>query len=146
MEIFKQYNNNPNNLFTQDCVIRALTSFLNKPYNDIIDDLVNIYKQTGFHIADPVCFFYYLNNLHNIYCIEVDLINNIKLKTLCEDIINKNFSNWKTLNEYNTNKVLAFLGNTHLTCLHSGVIKDIWDCSNENINKIYIFKGDEFNS
>lgn len=143
MEIFKLYNNNPNNNFTQDCIIRALSEFLNKPYFEIVDDLVKVYKQTGFHIADSVCLTYYINNLKNIQEIEIGLQNKISVSTLCKNIINKNFTQIPQLTVNNCDKILAFLGNTHLTFIQKGVIMDTWNCSSLIVNKLYVFRGDE---
>ena len=143
MRIFETYNRNPNGNWTQDCIPRALSAFLKEPYFDVVDELVNIYKQTGFHIADSVCLTYYVNNLKNVQTIEIGLEKQISLATICEMIRRKEFDKIPELNSNNCERMMAFLGNTHLTYIRKGVVHDTWDCSSLIVNKLYIYKGDE---
>ena len=143
MKIFNQVNANPNGNWTQDCIPRALSLFLNKSYFDIVDELIKIYKQTGFHIADSVCLSYYINNLKNVQTIEIGLEKQVSLSAICKMIQSNNFTKLPQLNKNNSKKVLAFLGNTHLTFIENGYIMDTWNCSSLIVNKLYIFKGDE---
>ena len=86
---------------------------------------------------------YYINNLKNIQEIEIGLQNKISVGTLCKNIINKNFTQIPQLTVNNCDKILAFLGNTHLTFIQKGVIMDTWNCSSLIVNKLYVFRGDE---
>jgi hypothetical protein len=145
MKTFETDNRNPNGNWTQDCIPRALSAFLKKPYFEIVDELVTIYKQTGFHIADSVCLTYYVNNLKNIQTIEIGLEKQISLATICEIIRRREFDKIPKLNINNCDRVMAFLGNTHLTYIRKGVVHDTWDCSGLIVNKLYVYKEMENN-
>lgn len=148
---FQFYNANPKEQITEDCVIRALTKFLNKPYDTILNDLIEIYRHTGFHIADPVCFMTYLSNYSNIQKYDVSFVGNVKLIELCEFIetqnnngkilnITQNHNEFKHITHKNSDKVLVLLENTHLTFVENSVIIDIWDCSDLNIVSYFVWK------
>lgn len=137
---FRYYNMNPKNRITQDCVIRALCLFLEKPYNEILADLIQIYNSTGFHIADPVCFMYYLKRLGNTQTYNVDFTKNLRLCDLCcyIDVQNhndnmtqlpQNYMEFTNITHKNCDNVLVLLENTHLTFVQKSVILDVWDCS-----------------
>ena len=48
---FKYHNENPKGRHTGDCVIRALALALQKPWADVIDDLVVEAKDSGYSVA-----------------------------------------------------------------------------------------------
>lgn len=139
-DYFRYYNTNPKGRITQDCVIRALCLFLKKPYNEILADLIQIYNNTGFHIADPVCFMYYLKELGNIQTYNVDFTKNLRLCDLCHYIdtqnhsvnitqLPQNYTEFTNITHKNCDNVLVLLENTHLTFVQKSVILDVWDCS-----------------
>lgn len=139
-ELFERYNANPKGKVTQDCVIRALSLFLNKSYDTILNDLLDVYKHTGFHIADPVCFMYYLKQIPKIRQYSVDYTKHLRLLDLCEYVDTHFYSensitNTQNHNEFskithkNCNKILVLLENTHLTFVKNSVIIDTWNCS-----------------
>ena len=137
---FREYNTNPKGKITQDCVIRSLALFLNRPYDIVLDDLINIYKTTGYHSADPVCFMFYLLQISSIKKQDVAFASKLKLVDLCEflntictqQIIlpdTQNHSEFSGITHKNCNKLLVLLENTHLTFLENSVIIDTWNCS-----------------
>lgn len=140
MEIFKKININPNNRMTSDCIIRALSLFLNQDYYVTLNDLMTIYLNTGFHISDPVCFMIYLTKFKNIHKTESDYKQRLILKNMCIDVQNNEFDKLNNIDEKNSNKILVFLDNSHLTYLEKGVIIDSWDCSTMKVNAYYSYK------
>jgi hypothetical protein len=152
---FRYYNINPKNRITQDCVIRALCLFLGKPYNEILADLIQIYNNTGFHIAYPVCFMYYLRTNHtNIQKYNVDYNKRLQLKDLCDYLATQNNrgscpDDTQNHNEFtgitlkNCEKILVLLENTHLTFVENSVIIDTWNCSCLRIVSYFVFLSED---
>ena len=138
IEMFKQINVNPHGVLTQDCVIRALTLFLNKPYEKVLSDLLNIYKRTGYHIGDTVCFMQYLNTLNITDRIDIEL--KYKLSDMCVAIQNNNFKYFPKLNTDNSAELLVLLKNSHLTYVKNGIIYDTWNCSTMPVMCCFIKK------
>jgi len=152
---YRFYNANPKNRRTQDCVIRALSLFLDKPYEIVLEDLINIYNNTGFHIADPVCFMYYLRTNHtNIQKYNVDYNKRLQLIDLCDYLTTQNNrescqSDTQNHNEFtgitskNCEKILVLLENTHLTFVENSVIIDTWNCSCLRIVSYFVFLSED---
>lgn len=136
--MIKYFNNNPKNVQTQDCAIRSLSMFLQKDYYEVVDDLTNVYKQTGFHIADPVCFNLYLQSFNKYMQTDVLYPNTLSLKDMCSMLEYKDFSKLPNINIKNYTKILALLNNTHLTFLNNCVIIDTWNCENLNVQSYYV--------
>ena len=135
MSNFNFYNCNPNSTLTQDCVPRALTAFTGIDYWDVVNGLFKIYKDTGYHIVDPVCTMLYLDSLKVYKQTIIKYPQIVQLKTFCEDIQNGVYAE-------RLNNVLVLLQNSHLTYVHRGIIQDIWDCSKHYISAYWI-TGDE---
>ena len=148
-EYFKFYNANPKNKITQDCVIRALTIFLNKPYETILNDLIDVYKHTGWHIADPICFMYYLKRYYNIKKYDVDFTLYLNLLDLCKILETKDINKLMDITIQNKNRkldilsnnienIIVLLENTHLTFVQKNIIMDTWDCSNLKVTSYFL--------
>ena len=130
MNNFKFYNCNPHSTLTQDCVARALTAFTGKDYWDIVDELLKIYKNTGYHIIDPVCIMLYLDSLKIYKATVIKFPEVVSLKELCENLEKENNSKY--------DDILVLLQNSHLTYVHKYEIWDIWDCSKLNVSMYWI--------
>lgn len=48
---FHYYNANPHNRITGDCTIRAVCTGLDMPYNDCLDELVDMSKRKGYSVS-----------------------------------------------------------------------------------------------
>jgi DUF1009 family protein len=53
MIYFEKTNVNFRNKKTTDCVVRSITSATGKKYMEVLDMLIEEYKKSGNHIADP---------------------------------------------------------------------------------------------
>lgn len=136
---FRKINVNPKNRITQDCVIRALSLFLNQDYYKVLDDLFDIYKSTGFHIADPVCFMIYLKRITTL--VRTNIIKEpVTLDEFCEKINTKSLDKFPNMTVNNCNKVLVLLGNTHLTYIENGYVLDTYKHSTMNVTAYYTVK------
>lgn len=140
MTKFEFYNNNPKGVLTEDCVIRSVSAFLNQPYEKTLNDLLDIYKETGIHIGDKKCFIEYLKRIDKIDVINVSYDERITITELSILISRNNWSRLNGLTEKNSKNLLILLCNNHLTYFKDYVIMDTWNCACEYISQIYIYK------
>lgn len=57
---FRNYNANPKNKVTSDCVIRALSTAMERPYNEVYEELFKFSLKCGLMLNDPKCYDKYL--------------------------------------------------------------------------------------
>jgi len=95
-----------------DCVVRALTIALKKPYKEIFNSLCDLAKETGFFPNDDETFDLYLKQ-------------NGWIKNKPQRIN----GHLKTLERFNSEGVTAIVKvRSHLVCVSDGKIYDTWDC------------------
>lgn len=139
--MFKYYNNNPKGKHTCDCAIRAAALCLNKPYEDVLQELVNTSLETGYHIADPVCFSIYMtrNGYKHISLTSRD----IKCNYLCNTI--QSFYNsgivgtaLPYLTKLSAQRIIVCYGINHVAAIIDGVLHDTVDGTDRIISGYYI--------
>lgn len=59
-DAFLWHNANPHGKITGDCVVRAISTAADLPYEVVLDGLVETYRKTGYHICDDRCYARYL--------------------------------------------------------------------------------------
>lgn len=59
-DVFTYVNPNPKKANTTDCVVRAISLALEKPYVEVCNGLFNIYLKYGYHLCDRHCYERYL--------------------------------------------------------------------------------------
>ena len=129
MIYYEKTNVNFKNKNTTDCVVRALTIATEKKYQEILDMLIDEYKKTGNHIADPKNYSKVLSNLGFTKYAQPKTWD--KKKYRIDEI------------EKVTNADLILVSvNKHLTCIKkTGARKfliDTWDCRNKYIRNYWI--------
>lgn len=136
---FKFTNINPKHRITQDCVIRAISLFLNQDYYKTLRDLIEIYLDTGFHIADPVCFMIYLKSRENL--MRTDITEEpFTLRSFCESLNVGKLEKFQNITDQNCHKILVLLENIHLTYLENGTILDTCNYSNMKVTAYFTLK------
>ena len=118
--MYQYYNENPNGYHIPDCVIRAITLALNIDYYEVVRLL---------HL-----------NAQEFQC---DCLNvKCYVKLLDCDFCLPHFVGYgKTVREISEempNNILIIRTKGHLTTSEFGVIKDIWDCSEEMVTDYWI--------
>jgi len=118
---YKFYNSNPDNVKTEDCVCRAISTATGLNYN-AVNNLLEITAQ----ISDcpKLCLCSYHTLLENILCYK---------RQTCWDS--------ETVNDIAIefpycNIIVRIEG--HLTSIIKGTILDIWDCSNKKVDCFWI--------
>ena len=122
---FKEYNANPKNRKTCDCVIRALTVATGMDYKDVYIELVDISLQTGYMLNEKRVEDMFMNR-HGF----------IKVKQP-----RKNDNTKYTVNEIRllTNAPIVVIRVAgHLTVVKDGVLIDTWNCGHKTINNYYV--------
>ena len=118
---FTFYNANPKNKYTADCIIRAIATATEVPYNDVVMGLAELQCKTG--MADP--YDKYLASLGWLKHPQPRKYDNTKYtgKEFCEFIQKHNIDNPK----YPLNNVIAHIGGHHIVAIIKGKVHDIWN-------------------
>lgn len=120
-QMYKFYNRNPVNRRLPDCVCRAMSLALRKPYGYTMAWLTD----------NGICY--------DCDDLTVDCYSNI----LREEGYETSEANGRTVEqlccEYPDNILLVRL-NGHLTCCINGDCYDIWDCTNEQAERFWVIK------
>lgn len=122
---YLNFNANPKNKKTTDCVIRAISVATKKDYNEVLDELIKISKKTGYHITDKKCWEKYL-----------ELLGFAKMKQP------KKADNTK----YTIGEIDKVIGNEtaliscvhHLTIVKCKTLYDTWDCRKKSIGNYWV--------
>lgn len=129
---FTYLNQNPKNKFTGDCVIRALSTAMEKPYNDVVIDLAYMQCRYGYDIGDPRLYDKYLveNGWKRYKQPKKD--NNKKYTGIewCEFLQFWNHPDWQ--------RIVANIGTGHVVAIINGKIIDTWDSSSGCIGRMWI--------
>lgn len=126
---FVNYNVNPKNKKTGDCVIRAISVALDKEYWEVVEGLMEVYKKTGHIINSKQCFEKYLKNLGY----EKQKMPRRLDKTRYNiEQFNREFA------KPNTNYIISVA--RHLTCIKNNELIDIWNCSCKFVGNYWIIK------
>lgn len=119
--MFKYYNRNPNKIRTQDCVCRAISSATGLRY-EAIDILLEMISRE--FECDKLCVCCYNFLLEDI--LGYEKFENFFQSTVSE--ISK---------KYPSNSIIIRIEG-HLTTSINGSVTDIWDCSDELVDKYWI--------
>ena len=129
---FIYYNRNPKNRITGDCVIRAISTALDKDYNETIRELAEIMCKTAYCMLDHKGYGEYLKSKNWIKHPQLKHNDNTKYT-------GKQFATWLSVNYPNgeIGNVFCHIGGHHVVCFkptyHGDGINcrykchDIWD-------------------
>lgn len=118
---FKYYNRNPDRVHTKDCVCRAISTVTGL-YYDAVDNLLSMVAED--FECEELCVCCYNNLLEHVLCypkIDCDYTKTVKEIAM----------------EYPRNKVIVRV-DAHLTAIVYGTVLDIWDCSDELVDCLWI--------
>lgn len=111
---FHYYNVNPKGKHTTDCVVRAVCTALDQPYELTVKELTELWLKTGYEISEVKCFGKYLES-----------------KGFTKQKQPRKADNTKyTGNEFVKifkGTCVANIGGHHTVCIKSGKVLDIWD-------------------
>lgn len=127
-ETYTYHNANPKNKLTGDCVLRAIATFTDQPYQKVLSDLVDLQIKTGYMINDKKCYEKYLSILGYEKQKQPKHFDNTKYTG----------SEWAKLCKETKVTCLCRIGSHHLTVIKDGKFQDIWNPSNKCVNNYWI--------
>lgn len=115
---FKYHNANPKNKITADCVIRALCTALDEPYETVYRELFEFSIKCGYMLNETQCYDKYLQSKGWIKHKQPRKADNTKYtgKEFCERA--------RVYENYIIN-----IGGHHIAAIVNGKVNDIWDCT-----------------
>lgn len=121
---FHYYNANPKNKITTDCVIRALSRGMNKPYNEVVMELALLQCETGYDDGDKKLYDTYLKNNGWIKHNQPRKWDNTKYtgEEWCyevQSVVYDRSTNW--------DRIIANIGGHHVVAIINGKVNDIWN-------------------
>lgn len=130
---FHYYNANPKNRFTGDCVVRAICTACEVPYNQVVMDLAKIQCETGYDCGDRGTDIL-LKQYGWTKMKQPRKENNTKFtgKEFC-DYLDGLYIDGKL-----ANKVVMNIGGHHMSCIINYKIWDIWDCGDGCIGNYWV--------
>lgn len=118
---FRFYNANPKNKITADCVIRAICTAMERPYNEVYKELFEFSVKCGLMLNDKKCYEKYLEAQGWRKHAQPRKEDNTKYTGVefCREV-----------REYTFNypdRMIAHIGGHHLVAIVYGRVWDIWD-------------------
>lgn len=140
-DTFHYHNANPKNKITTDCVVRAISTALNKPYNEVVMEMAQMYCETGYHTGENKLIDRYMKK-HGWVCLKQpkkddgtkytgrEFCRTVTHPIYCEDL-NIPIS-------FELNRILANIGSHHVVAIIAGQIWDTWNSTSGAIGKIWV--------
>ena len=123
---FHYYNANSHNHKVGDCVIRAISTVLQQPWEVTYDDLTSLGRKYGRMPNDRIIMDKYLTSCGYFKHKEPRAEFNKKIRIRDYVKSNPNFT------------AVASLGNGHVAAIVNGIVYDIWDSSDEILHTFYV--------
>lgn len=135
---FRFHNANPRNRITTDCVIRAISTATNIPYNQVVMELAALQCKTGYDDGDAKLYDQYLRSKGWVKRPQPRKPDGTKFtgKEFCLEAS-------KRIELFDRN-IVANIGGGHVVCIKSNTfyeghkIYDIWDSSDGCIGNYWI--------
>lgn len=117
--MYKQFNNNPKNLKTSDCVIRAFSLALGKSWDEIFTDLCAMAMKEKSMPNDNKVYTKYAKQLGLAKC-KIELVNGKKPTV-------------RSFTESHKKGTYVLRVANHLVTVVDGDYYDIWDCGHKSV-------------
>lgn len=117
-ETFAFFNANPHNRYTTDCVIRAISTATDIPYNQVVMDLAELQCKTGYDDGESKLYGKYLESKGWIKHKQPRKADNTKYT-------GKEFCGLVPFSK----KYIVHIGGHHIAAIISGQVFDTWDCT-----------------
>ena len=113
---FHYYNANPKNKITADCVIRALCTAMQEPYDKVYTELFEFSRKCGYMLNEKQCYDKYLQSKGWVKHKQPKKADNTKYtgKEFCMKA--RPYENY-----------IAKIGSHHIVAIVNGKVNDIWD-------------------
>ena len=134
---FHYYNANPKNRITTDCVIRAISTALEIPYNTVVMEMAEMQCKTGYDPSENKLIGLYLQSKGWIKKCQPRKLEGTKYtgKEFCREL--REGTTWGV---GDFNRIVANIGGHHTAAIINGKVWDIWD-STEGCIGVYYVRG-----
>ena len=114
---FHYYNANPKNRITTDCVIRAISTATDIPYNRVVMEMAELQCKTGYDDGDAKLYEVYLKQCGFVKHKQPRKADNTKYtgKEFCLRLAKRGV------------RYIANIGGHHVVAIVGGKVNDIWD-------------------
>ena len=128
---FHYHNQNPHNRITTDCVIRAISTATEIPYNQVVMEMAELQCKTGYDDGDKKLYDMYLKSKGWVKNPQPRKDDNTKYtgKEFCEEI--QTHRHW-----YNP-EIIANIGGGHVVAIMFGKVYDTWDSTDGSIGNYW---------
>ena len=138
-DCFVNYNANPKDKITDDCVIRALSRALGEEWDEVLMGLYAIALKYKYSLTDKKCYERYLKSKGWIKCKQPRKVDNTKYtgKEWCE---------WLNQHREYGEHIIAHIGGHHIVCVAQDVdddykVFDTWNSTYGCIGNFFIKQG-----
>lgn len=139
---FFYHNANPKNKITTDCVIRALSTGMQKPYNEVVMELAQMQCETGFDDGDTALIDRYLKKNGWVRCKQPKKEDGKKYtgKEFCLKLQHPIYSEELTTLpiDFDWHHVIADIGGHHIVAIVDGQVHDIWNSTHKCIGIVWV--------
>lgn len=138
---FHYYNANPKNKIAADCVIRAICTALEEPYEKVYRELLEVSLKCGYMLNEKQCYDRYLKEKGWVKHSQPRKADNTKFtgKEFCDELTCDIM--------FSGRRVIAKIGGHHIVCIKetddiygTHKIHDIWDCTGKCIGNYWTEK------
>lgn len=136
---FHFYNANPKNRITTDCVIRAISTALEIPYEQAVMEMAELQCKTGYDDGDKKLYDMYLQSKGYAKQKQPRKYDGTKLtgKEFCKQLQD---DPWVfTGKEYDSQaRIVANIGGNHVVAIVGGKVYDTWDSTGGCIGNYWV--------
>lgn len=132
---FHYHNQNPRNRITTDCVIRAISTATEIPYNQVVMEMAELQCKTGYDDGDAKLYDLYLKQQGFVKHKQPRKADNTKYTgaEFCREL-QGDYSYTIGMQK----PIVANIGGGHIVAIVDGKVWDIWNCTHKSIGNYWI--------
>ena len=133
---FHYYNANPKGRITTDCVIRAICTATELPYNQVVMELAELQCKTGYDDGDDKLYDKYLISKGFSKCKQPRRLDGTKFtgKDFCEAL--QDDYNYVMIGK--SPRIVVHIGGHHIVAIKDAKVWDIWNSTYKCIGNYWI--------
>ncbi len=141
-DYFHFYNANPKGKMTTDCVIRAITTVLNQPYEQTLREMIEITLKTGYMLNENKGMEAYMKSKGWIKCKQPRKDDGTKYtgREFCRTLTHPIYSGDLDFANggFEITRILANIGGHHTVAIVDGQIWDTWNSADGSIGIVWV--------
>lgn len=141
-DYFHFHNANPKGKMTTDCVIRAITTALEQPWEQTLREMSEMSIKTGYMMNENKCMDKYLQSKGWIKCKQPKKDDGTKYtgREFCRTLMHPIYSEELKLTNrsFEINRIVANIGGHHTIAIMGGQIWDTWNSADGSIGIVWV--------